>query len=107
MKTQTDINAQSPQEILSELRSLVIEAEKILGNDTSGSRRDSTVAALRERLEAAQERLANFYEEARQKVAKGARVTDEAIRANPYQSLAIALGVGLAAGVLIGRTTKK
>src|ERR1043165_470543 len=72
MKTQPDISIQTPDEILNELRSLVIEAEKILGNDTTGVRSEGTVAALRERLEAAQERLASFYEGAKQKMAKGA-----------------------------------
>lgn len=106
MKTQTEINTQSPEEILNELRALVQEAEKILGNDTSGAHSESAVAALRERLEAAQERLANFYDDARRKMTTCVRRTDDAIRANPYQSLAVALGVGLLAGVLLGRRIK-
>ena len=35
-----------------------------------------------------------------------AQCTDQAIRANPYQSLAIAAGVGILVGVLIGRRSK-
>ena len=44
--------------------------------------------------------------EAKQRVAAGARCTDEAIRANPYQSLAIAAGVGVVVGVLLGRRNR-
>jgi ElaB/YqjD/DUF883 family membrane-anchored ribosome-binding protein len=107
MKNQTDTVTQTPEEIVTELRALVIEAEKILGNDTTAPCSESVLAALHERLEAAQERLANFYASAKQKVVKGAKFTDGAIRANPYQSLAIALGVGLLAGVLLGRRSRQ
>jgi ElaB/YqjD/DUF883 family membrane-anchored ribosome-binding protein len=107
MKNQLDLSTQTPEEILNELKAVVIEAEKILGNDTTGARSEGTVAALKERLEAAQERLGQFYVGARQKVVRGAKRTDEAIRDNPYQSLAVALGVGLLAGAVLGRYTKR
>lgn len=106
MKTQSEIATQTPEDILNELRALVVEAEKILGNDTSGPRTAGTVDALHERLEAAQARLAQFYEGARRKVASGVKYTDETIRTHPYQSLAIAVGAGLLAGVLLGRRLK-
>jgi len=50
----------------------------------------------------AQERLTDLYDSAKEKVTEGARRTDEAIRAHPYESLAIALGVGvlIGAGIL-------
>jgi ElaB/YqjD/DUF883 family membrane-anchored ribosome-binding protein len=64
------------------------------------------MSALRERFDAAQARLGEFYTVARKKVVAGAQCTDEAIRANPYQALAIALGAGLLAGVLLGRRSK-
>ena len=61
---------------------------------------------LRARFGAAQERFADVYEGAKKKVVAGAKCTDEAIRANPYEALAIALGAGLLAGVLLGRRSK-
>ena len=36
----------------------------------------------------------------------GAKYTDETIRENPYQSMAVAAGLGLLVGVLIGRRSK-
>lgn len=103
----TDIVTQSPEEVLNELRALVVEAEKILGNDTTRASCEATVEALRERLEAAQERLASFYQAAREKLSRGTKYTDETIRANPYQAIGVAVGVGVLAGVLLGRYTKR
>src|ERR1044071_9265829 len=105
MKAQTDASTQTPEEILNELRAVVAEAEKILGN-TSDMQSEGTMAALRERVDAAQERLAGLYEEAKRRVTAGAQYTDETIRANPYESLAIALGVGVLLGAVIGRYSK-
>jgi len=64
------------------------------------------VVSLRGRFDAAQERFADLYQGTRKKIAAGAKCADAAIRANPYQSLAIAAGAGLLLGVLLGRRTK-
>jgi ElaB/YqjD/DUF883 family membrane-anchored ribosome-binding protein len=96
---------QSPKDILDELRSLVADAEKMVGESLSENS-DEVIGALRQRYAAAQERLGYAYDSARKKVAEGAKYTDEAIRENPYQSIAVAIGVGLIAGVLLGRSSK-
>ena len=93
--------AQSPEELLKDLRALVAEAEKMtagviaVDNDMLGNFRD--------RFEAARERLGDFYVDAKEKITAGAKRTDEMIRTNPYQSLAVALGVGLLLGVVGAR----
>lgn len=105
MKNNKQSTAQSPQDMLEELRKLVADAEKMVG-DTVSENSEDAISALRERYEDAQERLADVYESAKRKVTEGARYTDEAIRENPYQTVAIAVGVGLLAGVLLGRSSK-
>jgi ElaB/YqjD/DUF883 family membrane-anchored ribosome-binding protein len=105
MKNNTASTAQSPKDLLHDLRTLVAEAEKMLGDSVSEHTEDA-MNALRSRFHAAQERLSEFYSGARKKVIAGAKYTDETIRANPYQSLAIAAGVGLLIGVLLGRRSK-
>lgn len=60
-------------------------------------------SATRESLARAQERARELYEQAREKVAVGARTTDETIRSRPYESIAIAFGVGALVGWLISR----
>lgn len=95
----------TPQDLLKDLRSLVSEAETMMGDSLTEHSEDA-VSALHARFSAAQERLGELYAGARKRVVAGAKCTDEAIRANPYQSLAIAAGVGLLVGVLVGRRTK-
>ncbi len=104
MKSNKD-TAHTPKELLHDLQALVVEAETLL-TDSVSEQSAETVENLRARFIAAQERLANLYDGAKRKVVAGARCTDETIRANPYQSIAIATGVGLLIGVLLGRRTK-
>ncbi len=105
MKSDHQSPDQTPEEVLNELRVLLSEAEKIFSQATTDDSGE-VAAELRRRFEAAQERLASLYKEARAKVAGGVKSADEAIRGNPYQSLAIALGIGLLLGVLLGRRSK-
>lgn len=91
-----------PEELLSELQSLVAEAETIV-TDSVSEHSAAALSALRERFDATQERFTAAYDEVKNKAIAGARCTDAAIRDNPYQLLAIALGVGVVVGVLIGR----
>lgn len=105
MKSNTESSAQTPSDLLADLRTLVSEAEAMMGESVS-EHSDDAMRALRARFDAAQERLGELYDSARQRVVAGAKCTDTAIRANPYQSIAIATGVGLLVGVLLGRRSK-
>jgi ElaB/YqjD/DUF883 family membrane-anchored ribosome-binding protein len=102
MKNNKQSAAQSPQDLLEELRSLVADAEKMVG-DSISEHSEEAIGALRQRYEAAQERLGEFYEGTRKKVVAGAKYADETIREKPYQSLAVAVGIGLVVGLLLGR----
>lgn len=94
--------AQTPKELLNDLHILVNEAEKMMSESLSEHTADA-VSAMRTRYDAAQERVSEMYDGARKRVVAGAKCTDEAIRENPYQSLAIAGGVGLLVGLLLAR----
>jgi ElaB/YqjD/DUF883 family membrane-anchored ribosome-binding protein len=104
MKNNKD-TAHTPKELLTEMQALVAEAQAMMGDSISEHTADA-VSALRSRFEDAQERFADVYAGARKKVIAGAKYTDETIRANPYQSIAIAAGIGLLVGVLVGRRSK-
>jgi ElaB protein len=106
MKNNKTAHAQTPQELLTDLRTLVSDAEKMVGDSISEHTADA-VSALRSRYEAASERLGDMYEVTRKRVVAGAKATDETIRENPYQSLAIAAGVALVVGILLGRSSNK
>ncbi|MEO6002679.1 MAG: hypothetical protein ABIZ04_18210 [Opitutus sp.] len=104
MNAESTKTTKTPDDVLNELRALVSEAERIIGQSPEGScHYDAALAALRERFEAAQERLSTVYQGTKRKVVDSAKYADETIRDNPYQSLAIALGIGLVTGVIIGR----
>jgi ElaB/YqjD/DUF883 family membrane-anchored ribosome-binding protein len=88
----------SPEEILAELRALVAEAEAMVNHTLDTS--DDVVATLRARYEAAQERLLDAYAAAKRKAVTVTANADDAIRSNPYRSLAIAAGAGMLMGLL-------
>jgi ElaB/YqjD/DUF883 family membrane-anchored ribosome-binding protein len=104
MKNNLD-TAHTPKDLLNELQALVVEAESMMA-DSLSEHSTEALGNLRARFGAAQERFADIYEGAKKKVVAGAKYTDATIRENPYQSLAIALGVGVVLGVLIGRRSK-
>lgn len=93
---------ESTDAVIENLRSLIAEAEKIL-NEGAAEPAGEALADLKSRLEDARQRAENLYEDARRKVVAGARQADETIRAHPYESLAIALGVGVLLGALLRR----
>jgi ElaB/YqjD/DUF883 family membrane-anchored ribosome-binding protein len=95
----------TPKDLLNDLHALVAEAEKMMGDSLTGHTADA-VSSLRSRYDAAQERMGELYAGAKKQVTAGAKYTDTAIRENPYQTLAIAAGVGLIAGILLGRHSK-
>jgi ElaB/YqjD/DUF883 family membrane-anchored ribosome-binding protein len=99
-------DSQTPEALLNDLRTLVLEAEKMMGASVS-EHTGEAMAALRTRYADAQERLGELCTSARKNVVAGAKYTDETIRANPYQSIAIAAGVGLLVGVLVGRRSSQ
>lgn len=92
----------TPNELVNELQTLVAEAQAMMAGSASEHTAEA-VEGLRQRFAAAQERLAASYEKAKTRIVAGARATDATIRENPYQSIAIAAGVGLILGMLIGR----
>ena len=104
MKNNKDI-AHTPKELLHDLQVLVTEAETMMADSLSEHSAEA-IDSLRSRFGAAQERFSDLYEGAKKKVVAGAKYTDKSIRENPYQSLAIALGVGVLVGVLVGRRSK-
>ena len=90
---------------ISELRALVLEAQKLLDASSEGGN-DGTADGLRERFENARSQFNDIYATAKKRVVAGGKYADEAIRENPYQSIAIAAGIGLLIGVLVARRSK-
>lgn len=93
------------KELMGELQTLVAEAQGMMA-DSLAEHSAEAMASIRERLDAVQEKLSDVYDSTKKRVAAGAKQADETIRENPYQSMAVALGVGVLIGVLVGRRSR-
>ena len=65
------------------------------------------VGEARKRLAAALERGRQIASRVKEKAVAGARATDEAVHAHPYQAIAIGVGVGLLVGYLLARRSTR
>ena len=65
------------------------------------------VGEARKRLAAALENGKEIYGNVRDKAVQGAKAADKTVRENPYQAIAIALGVGAVIGYLAARRCSK
>jgi ElaB/YqjD/DUF883 family membrane-anchored ribosome-binding protein len=61
------------------------------------------VGEARKRLAAALESGREMYGRVREKAVEGAKVADQSVRDNPYQAIAIGVGVGALLGFLLAR----
>jgi ElaB/YqjD/DUF883 family membrane-anchored ribosome-binding protein len=82
---------------------LMTEAEALLVGPMS-DRASEKFSQLRDRFKDLQSRASDVYGNAREKVVESAKKTDETIRSHPYESLAVALGVGVLLGALLRRS---
>ena len=84
-----------------DLGTLAEDARELLAAtaDVAGEK----VGEARHRLAAALERGKELAGNLRDKAVAGAKVTDQTIRENPYQAIAIGVGVGAILGFLLAR----
>lgn len=101
MKTKTR-NHVGAEDILNDLQTLAADTKQIFAENVQAPTAEA-VAALRQRLDDAQGRLAEYYTAAKEKTVASAKATDKVIRDKPYHSMAIALGVGVLLGLFLGR----
>jgi ElaB/YqjD/DUF883 family membrane-anchored ribosome-binding protein len=105
-KTKTHGGSQTAEELIQNIQALMAEVESVIATGANG---DIATAAtskfqdLKDRFSDATEQMQGYYQTARKKVVSGARAADETIRSHPYESLAVALGVGVLLGALLRR----
>lgn len=102
MKNDLASKTESPEEMVEHIRRLMNEAESLLTGPVA-ERAGDRLGELRARFDQLQTKAADVYADARKKVVAGAKVTDETVRAHPYESLAVALGIGVLLGALVRR----
>jgi ElaB/YqjD/DUF883 family membrane-anchored ribosome-binding protein len=87
--------------LIRDFRTLAHDAEALL-KATADDASDHAKQA-RARLMSALETARESIEQVEEKVIAGAKVADRTIREHPYESIGIALGIGLLVGVLVSR----
>ena len=98
--------SQASQQLVTDLKVLAADAEELL-KLTAGQTGDKITAA-RDRMQQSFAGLRPHLAQAQTVVADNARaaanVTDTAVRENPWEAVGVAAVVGLALGLLIGRS---
>ena len=89
------------ERLVSDLKSVTKDAEELL--KTISGEEGNGPSELREHLSSAIASAKATYRRLQEKTVAGAKATDKLILAHPYESLGIALGVGLLIGVLVAR----
>jgi ElaB/YqjD/DUF883 family membrane-anchored ribosome-binding protein len=84
-----------------ELHQLASEAEALVG--TSGEDMTEKARELRERLADLLEVMKDTFGDLEERATEGLKEVDKSIRKNPYPAIGVALGLGLAAGLLLKR----
>jgi Uncharacterized conserved protein len=103
MKNDSGARTETPDDVVDHISRLMNEAEALMVGPVSEKTKDR-ISELRARFDELQAKAGVVYEDARKKVIQGAKATDETIRAHPYESLAVALGIGVLIGALIRRS---
>jgi ElaB/YqjD/DUF883 family membrane-anchored ribosome-binding protein len=87
--------------LIIDLKRIVRDSEEMLHStkDAVGEKAQQLRGRLTDALEAAKRTCRDLED----KAIEGAKATDQTIRGHPYQSIGIALGVGLLIGVLVTR----
>ena len=110
---ETAPTSETPEQLIEHISRLMAEAEAMIAGPHT-DQAEGRLAGIKDRLASARQQLTDVYGrardgvydaygKARKNVAAGAKYTDETIRSHPYQSMAIALGVGVVIGALIRR----
>ena len=98
----------SADKIAKDLRVLVRDTEELLAAtaDQAGDKVKDLRRRLSDALDSAKESAIDLEERAVESIKQGARSTDRVIRDHPYESIGIALGVGVLIGIVLTRTNR-
>jgi ElaB/YqjD/DUF883 family membrane-anchored ribosome-binding protein len=105
MNHRTESHLDSPEQLIKNIQKLMDEVESTIAKTTDGSASllGEKLGDLKDRYSDAKTKVQGYYKVAKQKVVDGAEAADDTIRSHPYESLAVALGVGVLLGALLRR----
>jgi ElaB/YqjD/DUF883 family membrane-anchored ribosome-binding protein len=99
------MNHVSTDKLMQDLRTVVTDAEELLKATASqtGERVEKVRARAEESLRAARARILEAGHAAEVRAREAAREVDHQVREHPWTAVAVAAGVGLIVGILLGR----
>jgi ElaB/YqjD/DUF883 family membrane-anchored ribosome-binding protein len=101
MRSNAKPHFETPTALSHDAGTLIEDARGLL--EATSEIADEKIAAARQRLSDALETGKETYENLQAKVLKGAKIADKTVRTHPYESVAIAFGVGALIGFLVSR----
>jgi ElaB/YqjD/DUF883 family membrane-anchored ribosome-binding protein len=105
MSTASQASVESQEQLVSDIKAVISEAEDILSAtaDQAGEKVTNLRARIQARLQDARLRLADAEAVLVAKTKAAARATDAYVHESPWTAVGIAAGVGLLLGLIIGR----
>ena len=100
-----EIHNNSKQKFVSDMKSVVADAEEILRATAgvAGEKMGDLRERVGERLRDAKLRIADAEALLVDKTKAAARATDDYVNQNPWQAVGVAAGIGFLFGIIIGR----
>ena len=105
MDTDTIDQKVNREKLLGDINEVLRDADTLVRETAGdlGEKAKEVRGKLAFKLEGARHRFRELESAAREKVIAGAKQADKTIRLHPYESIAIALGVGLLVGLAVRR----
>lgn len=98
MKNNQTSSAEGTNTILDDLHALVAKAEELISKSFKSE--PGIASTVKENLKDTQSQIIDCLADTKKKVVTGVQCTDKAIHSHPYQSLALATGVGVLIGII-------
>ena len=105
MSKAVNASVESQEQLVSDIKSVISEAEEMLGAtaEQAGEKIANLRARIQARLRDARVRLAEAEDVLVEKTRAAARATDDYVHESPWTAVGVAAGVGLLVGLILGR----
>ena len=105
MSKTSQASVESQEQLVSDIKSVISEAEEMLSAtaDQAGEKATKLRDRIQARLREAKVRLIDAEALLVTKTKAAARATDDYVRESPWTAVGVAAGVGLLVGLIIGR----
>jgi ElaB/YqjD/DUF883 family membrane-anchored ribosome-binding protein len=101
----TEITGTQKDKLMADLRLVIADTEELLRvtADQAGEQAKELRGRMQVRLDQAKASLAHLQDLAVAKAKEAGHAADEFVHENPWKAIGVAAGIGLIAGMLIGR----